>query len=243
MSESVLPSKQGLEAESMTWAAKAKGLRIVDAESCRNASHLLTSVKHFRQQIAAWFAPHVENAMETKRRAEAQRKALVDERDRMEAPLVEAEGVLKRGLLRFEAAQEEARLAEERRLQVEARERAEALTLEAAAALEAEGTATGDAAMVQEAHDILAQPIEAPVVSVARSVPKVEGISYRDAWKAHDAVDVLALAKEVAAGRAPTTFLVPNMTAINQWARATKGTVQIPGVRVVNDRQVAARVR
>jgi hypothetical protein len=47
----------------------------------------------------------------------------------------------------------------------------------------------------------------------------------------------------VAEGKAPAWFLVPNMTAINQWARATKGTVQIPGVRVVNDRQVAARVR
>jgi hypothetical protein len=57
--------------------------------------------------VQHWFAPHIEAAMETKRKAEAARKALADERDRMEAPLVEAETILKRSLLAYEAEQEE----------------------------------------------------------------------------------------------------------------------------------------
>jgi hypothetical protein len=234
-------SQQGLEAEAATWASKARGLLVTDTQSYVNASHLLTSVKHFRAAIAKFFAPHIAAAMETKRKAEAARKALVDEQARMEGPLVEAEGSLKRSLLSWDATQEQRRTEEERRLQAEARQRAEAVTLEAAAALEAEAIATGDAAILQEAHDILEQPMDTPVVVVKKAMPKVEGVTYRDNWKAADVVDVKALAAAVAAGTVPTTFLLPNMTALNQFARATKGTQVIPGVKVWNDRQIAAR--
>lgn len=242
MSElSVVPSKEALESDSRSWAAKARGLRVVDRESCLNASHLLRSVKTLRTQVQAWFAPHIEAAMETKRKAEAARKALADERDRMEAPLVDAEGVLKRALLAWETAQEVARREEEQRLQAEAKARAEALTLEAAAAMEIEAVATGNADLLAEAEDILAQPIEAPVVVVQKMVPKVDGITYRDQWKAHPDIDVKALAAAVAAGTAPVTFLTPNLTAINQFGRATQGAQPVPGIRWFNDRQIAAR--
>jgi hypothetical protein len=191
--------------------------------------------------VQEWFAPHIEAAMETKRKAEAARKALADERDTMEAPLVEAETILKRALLAFEDQQERARRAEEQRLQAEAQARAEALTLAAAARMETEAVATGDAGMLQEAHDILEQPIEAPVVSVASQVAKVRGVTYRDQWKAHPNVDIKALAGAVARGEAPTTFLTANITAINQFGRSTQGTQPVAGVRWFNDRQIAAR--
>lgn len=241
MNLEVLPSKEALANDSRSWAAKARGLRVVDRESCLNASHLLRSVKTLRAQVQAWFAPHVEAAMETKRKAEAARKALVDERDRMEAPLVDAEAVLKRSLLAWESAQEQARIEEERRLQAEAQARAEAVTLAAAAAMESEAVATGNAEMLAEAADILEQPIEAPVVVVAKMVPKVDGITYRDNWKAHPEIDIKALAAAVAAGTAPVTFLTPNLTAINQFGRATQGAQPVPGIRWFNDRQIAAR--
>lgn len=237
----IVTSKEGLATESQTWAAKAKGLRIVDRESYVNAGQLLTSVKYFRAQIANWFAPHVDAAMETKRKAEAARKALVDEKERMEAPLVEAEGLLKQSLLAWDAKQEAMRQEQERQLQAEAQRQAEAATLAAAAAMEAEANATGDDAMLQEAHDILEQPIDTPNVFVKTSMPRVQGVSYRDSWKVHPTVDVKALAAAVAAGTVPASFLLPNMVALNQFARATKGTQKIPGVRVYNDRQVTAR--
>jgi hypothetical protein len=237
----IAPSKDALAREAHDWASRARELHIVDRETCLNASHLLRSVKTLRNQVQQWFAPHIEAAMETKRKAEAARKALADERDRMEAPLAEAETVLKRGLLAWEAKQEEARLAEERRLQAEAPARAEPLTIEAAAALELEAVATGNEELLQEANDVLAQLIDAPVVSVGKMVPKVDGITYRDHWKAHPTVDVKALAAAVASGAAPVTFLTPNMTAINQFGRATQGAQPVAGIRWFNDRQVAAR--
>ncbi len=234
-------TKDGLATEAQSWAVRARSLTIIDRDSCLQASQLLRSIKGLRSQIQQWFEPHIEAAMETKRKADQARKALVDEKDRMEAPLVDAEGVIKRSLLTFETEQERLRLVEEARLQAEANAEAERVTLEAAAALEREAVASGDAEMLQEAQDILSQPIDAPVVSVARSVPKVQGITYRDQWKAHPDIDVRKLARAVADGTASPTFLTPNLTAINQFARGTQGAQPVPGIRFFNDRQIAAR--
>lgn len=235
------PDKHSLSGEAQTWAARATALTITDAESCTNASYLLRSIKGIRADIQRWFEPHIEAAMETKRQADAARKALVDERDRMEAPLVQAETTLKRSLLTYEAEQERRRREEEARLQAEAQREAESVTLAAAAALEREAAVTGDAGLRQEAEDILAQPIDAPVVVVKTTMPKVQGVTYRDQWKAHPDVDVKALAAAVVAGTAPVTFLLPNLTAINAFARGTYGAQSVAGVRFFNDRQIAAR--
>lgn len=238
----VLPATKGdLDNDAQRWAARVRDLNITDAESCRDASLFLRSIKGLRGQIQRWFEPHVTAAQETKRKAEEARKALVDEQARMEAPLVAAEATVKRALLAWEQSQEARRQAEEARLQAEAQREAERATLEAAAALERDAVALGDSDMLAEAESLLAQPVEAPTVFVKRDVPKVQGVSYRDNWKAHPDVDVKALAAAIGAGTAPVTFLVPNMTAINQFARATKGGQAVPGIRVINDRQVASR--
>ncbi len=234
-------SKQSLAVDAQSWSERATALHITDAQSCTNATFLLRSVKGVRSDIQRFFEPHIEAAMETKRQAETARKALADERDRMEAPLVQAETTLKRNLLAYEAEQERTRRAEEARLQALAQQEAEAATLAAAAALEMEAATTGDAGMRAEAEAIMAQPIEAPVVVVKTTMPKVQGVTYRDQWKAHPEVDVKALAAAVASGAAPVAFLQPNLTAINQFARATVGAQPVAGVRFFNDRQIAAR--
>lgn len=238
MSEGIA-TKQDLAAEAQTWAERAKGLRIVDAASCVKASHLLRSIKGLRSDIQRWFAPHIEAVMDVKRKAETARKGLADEQGRMEASLIEAEGVVKKALVAWDTEQERVRLETQRRLQAEAQRKAERLSTETAAAMELEANTLGDAGMLQEAQDIFSQP-NTPVVTVEKLTPKVEGIVYRDNWKAADDVDIKALAAAVAAG-APTTFITPNMSALNNFARATKGTASVPGVTFFNDRQIAAR--
>lgn len=235
------PSKETLQSQALTWSAKARGLRIVDAQSCINASELLKTIKGFQAQIQKWFKPHVDAAKETKRKADEARAGLVAEQTRMEAPLVEAEGIVKRLLLAWETQQEQVRREQERALQIEAQRQADALNLDAAAALERDANLTGNADMLQEAQALLEQPTEAPAVSVARTVPKVAGVAYRDSWKAHPDVDVPALAAAVATGEVSSAFLDPNMTALNRFAQATKGTQAVAGVRFFNDRQIVAR--
>jgi hypothetical protein len=233
--------KSTLTQDVQRWSAEATGLTIRDAAGCTQASYLLRSIKGLRSDIQRWFAPHVDAATETKRKAEAARKALTDEQGRMEAPLVDAEGRIKRALLAYEQEQERARRAEEQRLQAEAQRQAEADTLAAAAALEMEAATVGDAEMRAEAEAILAQPVEAPAVVVRSSVPKVQGVVYRDNWTVHPEIDVRALAAAVASGAAPASFLTPNLVALRAWAKATQGGQTLPGVRAVNDRQIAAR--
>ena len=234
-------TKDDLHRDAMRWASEVQSLTITDPAGCVQASHLLRSIKGVRADIQRWFAPHVEAAMETKRKAETARKQLTDEQERMEAPLVNAEGVVKRALLAWEREEEARRREEEQRLQAEAQRQAEADTLAAAAELELAGHALGDAEMLAEADAILDQPIEAPAVVVRSTVPKVQGISYRDNWTVHPEINVRALAAAVVSGAAPATFLQPNLTAIRQWAKATQGGQTIPGIKVVNDRQIAAR--
>jgi len=241
MSTELVPSKQVLIEQTQDWASRVRNLVITDRESCTNASLYLRSIKTLRNAVTDYWAPFLERAMEAKRQAEAARKGIADERDRMDAPLAAVERDVKAKLLVYEVEQEQARLAEEQRLQAEAQVQAEALTLAAAAAMEREAIAAGDDAMLAEARDILAQPIEAPVVSVATEMPKVQGVSYRDQWKAHPTIDMRALALAVANGTAPVAFLEPNYTAINQFARATKGLQPVPGIRFFNDRQVVTR--
>lgn len=241
-SVSVAPrDKATLAKDAQHWSAQVAALVIRSAEDCRQASYLLRSIKGVRADIQRWFAPHIDAAMETKRKAEAARKGLADECERMQATLVLAETKIKRELIVWEQAQERARIEEQTRLQAEAQRLAEAQTLEAAAALEREAALTGDTDMQAEAEALLAQPIEAPAVEVRRAVPKVQGIVYRDTFKAHPDVDVKALARAVASGAAPTSFLTPNMAAINAFARATKSGQPVPGLKFIVDRQIAAK--
>lgn len=50
--------------------------------------------------------------------------------------------------------------------------------------------------------------------------------------------DKLALIEAVAAGKASMELLEPNMTALNQMARANKDTLNIPGVKAVADQNI-----
>jgi hypothetical protein len=232
-------SLEVLEADVQAWAERE--LAVIDRQSCIDASEHLRSIKLLQSQVEDYWAPAIEQAMATKRSAEATRKALADKRDRMAAPLIERERRLKGALLAYEVEQEQARLKEEARRQAEAQRQAEAVTLAAAAAMERAAVLAGDADMLAEAQDILDQPIDGPVVLVPADAPKVAGVSYRDRWMAHPNVDIRALALAVAQGTAPVAFLVPDYTAINQFARATKGLQPVPGIRWLNDRTVVAR--
>src|SRR3990167_2553236 len=99
-------TKESLDTDAQRWAAKVQALQIVDAESCTHAGQLLRSIKAVRANVARWFEPHLTAAAETKRKAEAARKGLADEQARIEAPLVIAEGTIKRMLVEWDTRQE-----------------------------------------------------------------------------------------------------------------------------------------
>ena len=74
-----------------------------------------------------------------------------------------------------------------------------------------------------------------PVVAVVAPPPRVQRVVGSATVYSYTAevTDLNALISEVAAGRASRNYLQANLPALNQWARATKGSERIPGVQVI----------
>ena len=211
--------------EALSWPDRARAVPVVDNESYVVAAELLKGIKALRRRIGEVFDPHVTRAHEA-------HKALVREKKDAEAPLTEAEGLIKRALVTYTEDQERARRAEEQRLREDARRREEQRRLEEAAALERQAVDSGNVALGIEAQTLLDTPVETPAVQVAPTTPKVAGISYRDTYRAQ-LVNLMALVTHVATHPEHANLLTLNQPAANQLARSLKTNLRVPGLEVV----------
>lgn len=224
---------QAEKAEARTWPERARAAVIRSAESYTSASELLLGIKSLRKRIAETFDPHIKRAFDAHR-------ALTREKADAEAPLTEAERIVKDAMVAWDQEQERIRIEAQRRADEEARQRDEDERLSRAAAMEREGNEWGDQTLVQEAEALIEAP-PAPVVAapVAKATPVVKGITYRTTYSAR-VIDVMALVKFVAANPSHVALLTPNLTALNAQARSLKMGMRIPGVNVVETKDVAA---
>lgn len=211
---------------------QAQTLTVVDAPSYEQAGGVLKAVKAFQREIKEWFEPRKSQAKTV------HQQYCDDERERL-APLLKAEAVLKSAMQAFDDQQEMLRRAEQRRLEQDARDREERRRLDEAATLEMEGNATNDPELLYEANELLARPVETPLVSVAKATPKVAGVTYRETWKG-ECTGLMQLVQHVAEHPEHLNLLQANATAISQLARAQKSGLRIPGVRVWSQRDIAA---
>lgn len=212
--------------QALTWPDRARGIAIVNHETCVRASELLLDIKALRKEVDAAFDPIITKAHEAHKEACGQKK-------RAETPLVEAETILKRGLVAYETQQEQIRRDEELRLQDIARKEEEGRRAREAAALETEANATGDESKRAEAAQLISEPVPTPAVYVPPSTPKVSGVSYTDCWSADPAVDLKALCAAIGRGEQPTNYVLANMPALNKRAAADQAQMKIPGVKAV----------
>lgn len=222
------PLEVKLTNQAMTWPEKARAIEITDAPSYQLACNELLGIKALRGEVETTFGPIVSSAHGTWKEALAGRK-------RADDPLNEAESILKQRIGTYQ--QEQRRIAQEAERQ--ARIEAERLALEAREVEIEEAEAQG--ASVQEVATIIERPVvhfTPPPVRAA--VPVVQGVSMRETWAA-EVTDVAALVRYAAANPQYVSLLTPNMTAINQMARAMKSTMDFPGVRVFMNSNVAAR--
>lgn len=204
---------------------QARAVRITDPASYERACDFLKGVKALREEISETFDPHIKRAYEAHR-------ALCAEKKDAEAPLAEAERIVKNGLVAYDQAQERIRREEQRRLEDQARREEEDRRLAEAETLAACGAP-------EMADALLSEPIDTPVVAVAPTTPKVTGISYRENWSAR-ITDLHALVKFVAANPSHIGLLKANEPALNAQARSLKGQMRIPGVQAFATRDVAA---
>lgn len=113
----------------------------------------------------------------------------------------------------------------------ESRARAEALRLAAEARRELEqekADARKVETLVQKAQEIQTQ------------APDVEGISYREHWKA-EVTDIRELCRAVADGTVDADLVLPNMKRLGEIARAMKGSFAVPGCTAVKDKVIQVR--
>lgn len=113
----------------------------------------------------------------------------------------------------------------------EAEAQAKALKLEQDRRL-AEATALEKAGQKLEAEKLLSAPIEAPMTLVQSETPEVDGLAFATSWK-YEVIDFEALIRFVAADLKRWSFLLqPNKAELNRFAKATKNTTPIAGVRI-----------
>ena len=226
MSEQGLERVEVLRAEVAHEVARASSLVIASPADFTAAGEFLKAVKAAQNRVTAHFAG-------MKAAAHAAWKAVTTQEADTLKPLAEAEAVVKRRMLDYHAEQERIRIAEERRLQAEADERArrerEALERKAAA-MKTEAK--------REEYAERAAAVQAPVVTVAPTAPKVAGTSIKKTWKAR-LVSLTALTG-IPAGDVRLSLIQFDQGAANRLAVATKGAVAVAGIEWYEGTSMAA---
>lgn len=218
--------QQELETRVVSVPDRAKAMQIVDSAQFVAAGELLKTIKGLRSEIDQTFDPIIQKQHEAHKEAIAQKR-------KVEAPLVEAENILKPRIATYMQEEERKRREEELRLQRQAQEEEERQQLESAVILEAIGEP-------ESADALLAERRVAPPVILPRQVPQVAGVFKTQRWSAQ-VFNLMDLVKAVAAGKVPIMALQANTTFLNQQARSMKSALNYPGVRAVPEDNISAR--
>lgn len=213
-----------LTEETAIMLSRAEDYSIVTAPEYVEGGTVLKRIKTKMKELKELRQSMTRPIDETKRRI----LALFSE---PEGQLADAEQVIKGAMLSYQNEQERIRAAEEARLRDLAEQ--ERLKLLERAKKAAEKGKEEKAADLEEQAETLPVPI------VTSAQPKVEGISTRVTWHA-EVLDKDMLIKAVAEGKVPSIVLEPNMTILNQQARALKEALNYPGVAAMSDQTVAA---
>lgn len=201
----------------------AREFKVASQDDYEQGAKYLNGIKTRAKQIVEYWKP-------AKEAADKAHKQLVAKEKQMLKPLQEAEAIIKRTMLDYQRAVEKAR----REAEAEARRRQEEEArrlLEQAVQAEEKGDdqqAAINMAMAQMVSEMPAAPVVAS--------PTAQGTSIRKTWKAK-VVDE----KLVPAYFNGMELRTINMTALNNLAKTTKGTMQIPGVEFYEDASLSVR--
>ncbi|MFA5261530.1 MAG: hypothetical protein WC450_09905, partial [Candidatus Omnitrophota bacterium] len=183
-----------------------------------------------RKQINAAFDPIIDKAHQAHKEA-------VNQKRRAEAPLAEAEGIIKPALAAWDTAQEAIRRQAEQEAQAAAMKAETDRKIAEAIALEAQGDK-------KAADQVMAEPVYVAPVIIPRSTPKVQGISFTERWTF----------RVINADLIPRQYLLAGLmdnhrvgrtdsrlTAIRKVVDALKGATNIPGIEAYAEKSVSGR--
>lgn len=217
---------QELEKKALGFPEQAQLLGVTDNVTLSTANDFLLSVKAMQKEINETFDPVIKKAHESHKEA-------INQKKKHEAPLKEAEKIVKGSIGSYVAEQERLRLEveeEARKEREEAlrefREAEEENKRKAQEAIEDGNFDEASKILTQEKPEFIPPP--APVVSEA---PSLEGVAIKKIWKFRvlDIRDV------------PREYLKVDEVKIGKVVRTFKGEMNIPGIEVYTEDSLAAR--
>jgi len=208
-----------LEKEVSSVEKQAAAIVILTDEDLIKAKQFVAGIKSVTKRVEEFWKPILDSTYRAY-------KTVVDRKKSMIEPLSNAEKTAKKEIARYVQEQERKRREEAERLRRLAQEEMERKLNEAAQA-ESEGDAAGaEYAMAEaEAYE------SASLASIPTAAPaKVDGMSRRKTWKIKE-IDLSKLPCEFAG-----VILRPaDESAIANLIKASKGQIQIPGVKYEED--------
>lgn len=264
------PETEELSRQSHALIVEAKQIKITNHDEFVYAIEKLKLNKALQKKIVEEFKPSKQAADHAHKVIRAFEKKQLD-------PLEISAGILNDKCTAWQLEQRRLQEAEAARLRKEAEEKAKAEAEEARkrheqeqqrlkAEAEAESKRLKDEqaaiaaelekhGFAEEAAQVMAEPIEAPVIAVApppivqvpivmpkpvNLPPKVQGAHIATTYSAQ-VTDLKRLIAEVAAGRQPIAYLIANQSALDGQARILKKEMNIPGVAVVENSSMKTR--
>jgi len=194
--------------------------RVTDSVTYRVAVDMRAGARAMLDKIKNTFQPMSDAANEVVAKITRTRLGF-------EKPLRERINQIDKELLRYEQAAEQQRKKAEIEL-------AAKLEKEAQEQRTIEVQHLARTGYISESKRLAADPL--PVVdvpSVPVDIPEVEGFQKRTLWDV-EVTDLAALVKAVAEGKVPLEVLEPNLVVLRSLARASKTTLNIPGVKAVS---------
>ena len=227
----VTEEQKKIEETALAVVPKATGIIIATDDDLSMAGLFLIGIKKIRKEIDAAFDPIIKAAHATHREAVAQKK-------KADAPLIEAEGIVKPKIAEYTNEQDRIRREEQERIRQEEAKK-QAVLDKKRQAEEDKRQAKADkleaAGKEEEAERIrnLPKPIveSAPPAEKPKAAVKVGGVAVKKIWKF----------RIVEVSRIPRKYMIPDGKMIGQMVRAMKEKCDIPGVEAFAESSVSAR--
>lgn len=206
-----------IQTVAQSWPEKARAIKITGPAEYAEAGEMLKGIKVLRREVDAAFDPIIQ-------KAHAAHKEAIAQKSKVEAPLTEADTILRRGLAVYTQEEERKRRAEEARLRELARKAEEERML-------AEAQMLADMGQHEQAEAVLSEPVFAAPVVLPKETPKVAGVFHREDWKF----------RIVNAALIPRGYLIPDEKSIGAVVRASQGKIQIPGIEAYCEKSTGVR--
>jgi hypothetical protein len=231
-----IPNTEELERESKEIIVSAQQMVVVTHDDYLSAGEELKRIKRGITKIQDSFK-------ESKELAHKAHKAITTLEKKLLEPLENISRICSQKVSAYLIEEKKKEQAEAARRLKEAEEAAKIETerikkeqdeerLRAAEQLSAQG-------FIEEADEVLAQevvpvPVAPVYIAPVQQAERVQGVNLRITYKA-EVTNFMLLVQEVASGRQPISYLLPNESVLNKQATALKEELRIPGVRVIQN--------